>query len=160
MDNGDTVCIRQLSQLLSPKLMTSSFFTNVNIIIQHKNLWREFSFILVNGTNMVHDLFLVYFVNFIYNLYMFWTYPGPSRGGTTVFMRHLTFVILYSWPPGILHRASSWFHLQDHRDARSTEHKKDRNLHTKRLQNTTSHFNIILHSTAISPQVFSWGPPI
>jgi len=94
MDNGDTVCIRQLSQLLSPKLMTSSFFTNVNIIIQHKNLWREFSFILVNGTNMVHDLFLVYFVNFIYNLYMFRTSPGPSSEGTTVFLRHLLLVIL------------------------------------------------------------------
>jgi len=45
---------------------------------------------LVNGTNLVHNLFLEFFVHFIYNLYMFWTSPGPSSGGTTVFMRHLT----------------------------------------------------------------------
>ena len=51
---------------------------------------------LVNETNLVHDLFLVHFVNFIYNLYMFRTFPGPSSGGTTVFMRHLVLVILYS----------------------------------------------------------------
>ena len=43
---------------------------------------------LVNKTNLVHDLILVYFVNFIYNIYMFRTSPGPSSGGTTVFMRH------------------------------------------------------------------------
>ena len=49
---------------------------------------------LVNETNLVHGLFLVYFVNFIYKLYMFQTSPGPSTGGTTVFMRHLVFVIL------------------------------------------------------------------
>jgi len=51
---------------------------------------------LVNETNLVHDLFLVYFVNFIYNLYMFRTSPAPSSGGTTVFMRHLVLVILYA----------------------------------------------------------------
>jgi len=51
---------------------------------------------LVNGTNLVHNLFLVYFLNFIYNLYMFRTSPGPSTEGTTVFMRHLVLVILYS----------------------------------------------------------------
>jgi len=49
---------------------------------------------LVNGTNLVHVLFLVYFLSFIYNLYMFWTSPGPSSGGTTVFMRHLVLVIV------------------------------------------------------------------
>jgi len=42
---------------------------------------------LVNETNLVHNLFLVYFVNFIYNLYMFRTSPGPSSGGTTVFKK-------------------------------------------------------------------------
>jgi len=42
----------------------------------------------------VHNLFLVYFVNFIYNLYMFRTSTGPSSGGTTVFLRHLVLVIL------------------------------------------------------------------
>jgi hypothetical protein len=43
---------------------------------------------LVNETNLVYNLFLVYFANFIYNLYIFRTSPGPSTGGTTVFMRH------------------------------------------------------------------------
>jgi len=51
---------------------------------------------LVNETNLVHDLFLVYFVNFIYNLYVFRTLPGAPSGGTTAFMRHLVLVILYS----------------------------------------------------------------
>jgi len=44
----------------------------------------------------VHNLFLVYFVNIIYDLYVFWTSPGPSSGGTTVFMRYLVLVILYT----------------------------------------------------------------
>jgi hypothetical protein len=42
----------------------------------------------------VHNLFLVYFVNFIYNLYIFRISPRPSSGGTTVFLRHLVLVIL------------------------------------------------------------------
>jgi len=46
-------------------------------------------------------IFLVYFVNFIYNLYMFRTSPGPSSGGTVVFMRHLVLVILYRWLSGM-----------------------------------------------------------
>ena len=41
---------------------------------------------LVSETKLVHYLFLDYFVNFIYNLYMFRTSPCPSSGGTTVFM--------------------------------------------------------------------------
>jgi len=56
---------------------------------------------LVNETSLVHDLFLVYFANFIYNLYTFRTSPGPSSRGTTVFMRHLVLVILYSLPSGM-----------------------------------------------------------
>jgi len=51
---------------------------------------------LVNGANLVHNLFVVYFLNFIYNLYVFRTSPGPSSGGTAVFMRHLVLVIVYS----------------------------------------------------------------
>ena len=58
-------------------------------------------FYLVNETNSVHDLFLVYFVNFIYNIYMFWTSLGPSSGGTNVFMWHFVLVILYSWLSGM-----------------------------------------------------------
>jgi len=58
---------------------------------------------LLNGTNLVHDLFLVYLVNFTftYNLYMFRTSPGSTSGGTTVFMRHLVLVTLYSWMSGM-----------------------------------------------------------
>jgi len=41
---------------------------------------------LVNETNLVHNLFSLYFFNFIYNLFMFRTSPGPSSNGTTVFM--------------------------------------------------------------------------
>ena len=47
-------------------------------------VWHPWSN-LVNETNLVHYLFSVYFINFIYNLYMFRTAPGPSWGGTTVF---------------------------------------------------------------------------
>jgi hypothetical protein len=36
---------------------------------------------LVNETNLVHVLFLQYFFNFIYNLYMFRTSLGPPSGG-------------------------------------------------------------------------------
>ena len=39
---------------------------------------------LENETNLVHDLFLVYFVSFIYNLYMFRNSPGPSSGGNNL----------------------------------------------------------------------------
>jgi hypothetical protein len=51
---------------------------------------------LVNETSFMHYLLLAYFVNFIYNLYMFRTSPGLSSGGETVFMRHLVLVVVYS----------------------------------------------------------------
>jgi len=56
---------------------------------------------LVNETNFLHNLCSVYFVSFIYNLYIFRTSPGPSSGGTTVFMRHSVLVILYRWLSGV-----------------------------------------------------------
>jgi len=64
--------------------------------VDHASLYN-----LVNETNLVHYLVSVYFVNFIYNLYMFWTSPSPSSGGITLFMRHLIFVILNSWLSGV-----------------------------------------------------------
>ena len=64
------------------------------------SLMINFRVVLVNETKLVHDLFLVYLVNFIYKLHMFRTSPGPSSGETTVFMRHLVLVILYSWLSG------------------------------------------------------------
>ena len=51
---------------------------------------------LVNETNFVHNFFSLYFVNIIYNLYMFWTSPGPSSGGTTVFFATLRTCVLHS----------------------------------------------------------------
>jgi len=48
----------------------------------------------------VHSLFLVYFVNFINEAYMLLTSAGPSPAETTVFMRHLVLVTLYSWLSG------------------------------------------------------------
>ena len=51
-----------------------------------KNIFQLAPKSLVNETNLVHNLFSLYFFNFIYNLFMFWTSPGPSSEGTTVFM--------------------------------------------------------------------------
>jgi len=45
----------------------------------------------VKKTNLMHNLFLVYFVN----LYMFRMYLGPSSGGTTVCIQQLVLVILF-----------------------------------------------------------------
>jgi len=70
--------------------------TEDSVLQEHNELINVLIRNLVNETKLVHDLFLVYFVNFIYNLYMFRTSAGPSSGGTTVFMRHLILVILYS----------------------------------------------------------------
>ena len=39
------------------------------------------------------QFFSVFFVNFIYNLYMFRTSPGPSSVGTSVFTRHLVLIL-------------------------------------------------------------------
>jgi hypothetical protein len=44
-------------------------------------VWRK--------TNLMHNLFLVYFVN----LYTFWAYLGPSSGGTTVRIQQLVLII-------------------------------------------------------------------
>jgi hypothetical protein len=58
-------------------------------------------------------IFSVYFFNFIYSLYMFWTSRGPSSRGVTVFIRHLVFccsVQLAVWCAGFNpahHTASS-----------------------------------------------------
>jgi len=67
-----------------------------NVVIFLCPVDRASLYNLVNETNLVHYLFLVYFINFIYNPYMFRTSPGPSSGGTTVFMPHMVFVILYT----------------------------------------------------------------
>ena len=98
---------------------------------------RAFLYNLVNETNLVHYLFLVYFVNFIDNLYMFRTSPRPSSGGKILSLRHLILVNLYSWlvcrsinivvpndnGPGEVRNMRntlrinippSWFHLRDH----------------------------------------------
>ena len=68
---------------------------------------------LVNETNLAHDSFLVYLFNFIYNLHMFRTSPGPSSGGKTVFMWCLVLIILYSWLTGI----QDWMKLHTRQSA-------------------------------------------
>jgi hypothetical protein len=55
---------------------------------------KDFFSGLVNETNLVHNFFLVYFVNIIYNLYMFRTSPDPLSGGTTVFFATLAFCVV------------------------------------------------------------------
>jgi hypothetical protein len=67
---------------------------------------------IVNEIKLVHDLFLVYFVNLIYNLYMFRSSPSTSSGGTTVFMRHLVLVIPYSWLSGMQDGMHSSLHTR------------------------------------------------
>ena len=51
-----------------------------------------FKYNCVKKTNLMHNLFLVYFVN----LYMFLAYLGPSSGGTTVYVQQLV-LILFRW---------------------------------------------------------------
>jgi hypothetical protein len=50
----------------------------------------QLDIIVLKKTNLMHNLFLVYFVN----LYMFRAYLGPSSGGTTVYTQQLILIIL------------------------------------------------------------------
>ena len=52
---------------------------------------RHLDIIVYRKTNLIHNLFLVYFVN----LYIFRPYLGPSSGGTTVCIQHLVLIILF-----------------------------------------------------------------
>ena len=45
----------------------------------------------VKKINLMHNLFLVYFVN----LYMFQAYLGPSSGGTSICIQNLVLIILF-----------------------------------------------------------------
>jgi len=55
--------------------------------------WPCISIQSCKQTNLMHNLFLVYFVN----LYMFRAYLGPSSGGTTVCIQQLVLIILFKW---------------------------------------------------------------
>ena len=46
---------------------------------------QRINFYCVKKANLMHNLYLVYFVN----LYMFRAYLGPSSGGTTVCIKHV-----------------------------------------------------------------------
>jgi hypothetical protein len=48
--------------------------------------------------NLMHNLFLVYFIN----LYMFRAYLSPSSGGTTICIQQLVLIILFRWLSFIL----------------------------------------------------------
>ena len=47
---------------------------------------KFYKFYICAVVGIIIELFLVYFVNFIYNFYMFRTSIGPSSGGTSVFV--------------------------------------------------------------------------
>jgi len=72
--------------------------TAIKDLSDDKNIFKLALKSLVNETNLVHNLFSLYFFNFIYNLFMFRTSPRPSSVGTTVFMQHL--VVFYSETSG------------------------------------------------------------
>ena len=65
------------------------------------SIFREFYVLLTvhldtmvqRKANLIHKLFLVYFVN----LYTFRAYLGPSSGGTTVCTQKLVLIVLFRW---------------------------------------------------------------
>ena len=59
-------------------------------INQNQTVWRK--------TNLMHNLFLVYFIN----LNKFWAYLGPLSGGTTVCIQQLVLIILFRWQSVVL----------------------------------------------------------
>ena len=61
-------------------------------------------------TNLMHNLFLVYFVN----LYMFRAYLGPSSGGTTACIQQLVLIILFRWLSVVL------FGMESNQDSRQS----------------------------------------
>jgi hypothetical protein len=75
----------KVSSISAPQAIT---FEDGNYELLH-SVDRASLYNLVNETDLVHDLFLVYFVNFVYNLYMFRTSRCTSLGGKNVYMRHL-----------------------------------------------------------------------
>jgi hypothetical protein len=50
---------------------------------------RNMGAVMLRKTNLMHNSFLVYFVN----LYMFRAYLGPSLGGTTICIQQLVIII-------------------------------------------------------------------
>jgi hypothetical protein len=75
---------------------------NIFILLQHTfqiicSVEPASLYNLVTEPKFVHDFFLVYFVNFIYKVYLFWTSPRLSSEGITIFIWHLVLVILFRW---------------------------------------------------------------
>jgi len=66
---------------------------NVLLSILYVLLTVHLDIIVWIKSNMMHNLFSVYFVN----LYMFRAYLGPSSGGTTVCIQQLVLIILVRW---------------------------------------------------------------
>ena len=54
--------------------------------------------LVLRKTNLMHKLFLVY----LFNLYMFRAYLGPSSGGTTLCIQQLVLIILLRWQSVVL----------------------------------------------------------
>jgi hypothetical protein len=71
------------------------FLTELNILHAkfYVLLTVHLDIIVRRKTNLMHNLFLVYF----FNPYMFRAYLGPSSGGTTVCIQQLVLIILFRW---------------------------------------------------------------
>jgi hypothetical protein len=84
-------------------MLSSSFFVRVKIkrlVLRAANKDKLFVYVLLIvhldiivkiKTKLMHNLFLVYFVN----LYMFRAYPGPLSRVTTVCIQQLVLIILF-----------------------------------------------------------------
>jgi len=99
-------CSNSIYILFSSQKDIIGLIQNICILLQHTfqiicSVDPSSLYNLVNKTTFVKDFFLVYIVNFIYNLYMFWISPSPPSGWITVFIWHFVFVILFTWEPPI-----------------------------------------------------------
>jgi hypothetical protein len=83
-----TFCKCHLSPCQFPVLTSTSEF-----LLLYKGNNKLPHIIVQRKTNLMHNLFLVHFVN----LYMFRAYLGPSSGGTTVCVQKLVLIILFRW---------------------------------------------------------------
>jgi len=69
----------------------SSGIENKRVIFFYVLLTVHLDIIVQRKTNLIHNLFLVYFVK----LYMFRAYLSPLSAGTTVCIQHLVLVIIF-----------------------------------------------------------------
>jgi len=63
------------------------------ILFYYAPRYKLVTYLFNEKSNLMHNLFLVYFVN----LYMFRAYLCPSSGGTTVCIQQLVLIIPFRW---------------------------------------------------------------